>query len=222
MTRSALILLTFASLMWAPMNVAHADRDSAKQSRRAKRKAKAAAIKIATQAKRDYLVGKFAVALATYRRAYEVYPAPGLLFNIGQCHSKLKHWSMAIFSYQAYLRERPKTRNRPVVMELIRDAQAALAKEQDAKAARNKRPDRKAQNARQRQLDAQRARQRTLVTPALVTQTPGAQPVASPFYKKWWFWTTVGVVATSGTIIFATSSTTTVLPERSLGILDRR
>jgi len=243
MTRSVLVLVVFLGLVCLPSRESNAQKPAKQKPAKqkvakkkaakkkapkkrkttgAQKKAKAAAIKIAAAAKRDYLVGKFAEALVTYRKAYEVYPAPGLLFNIGQCHSKLKQWSMAIFSYQAYLRERPNTRNRPVVEELLRDARAALDKQQKDNAAAKERREAERRKLeaeeRQRREDERQAKQRKLLA-----QPPGTGTRnASPFYKKWWFWTTVGVVATSSTIIFATSGTNTVLPERSLGILDRR
>lgn len=175
--------------------------------------ARAKAKKVAAVAKRDYLLGKFSEALAGYKRAYDTYPAPGLLFNIGQCHSKLHNWDMAIFSYQAYLRERPKTPNRPVVEELLRDAQAAHDKAQrDAAAAKREKQRREREAEQRKQLAANR----------LVIPPPTPAPHAAPVYKRWWFWTAIGAVATSSVIIFAASGDTVVLPERSLGVLDRR
>lgn len=185
----------------------------AKQSDPAGKSAKAEAKKIAAAAKRDYLLGNFARALAAYKRAYDTYPAPGLLFNLGQCHSKLGNWEMAIFSYQAYLRERPDTKNRPVVEELLRDAQAARDKQKRAADAKRRDEERRKREAAERK---QRAKQ--LVTPP----RPVAVAKSTPVYKRWWFWTAVGAVATSSVIILATSGDTVVLPERSLGILDRR
>jgi len=175
--------------------------------------AKAKAKKIAAAAKRDYLLGKFTEALAGYTRAYDTYPAPGLLFNIGQCQSKLRNWDMAIFSYQAYLRERPNTPHRPVVEELLHDARAAHDKAQrDAEAAKREKQRREREAEQRKQLAAKR----------LVIPPPTAPPRPTPVYKRWWFWTAIGAVATSSVIIFAASSDTVVLPERSLGVLDRR
>src|SRR5215475_11209448 len=43
-------------------------------------------------ADREYKLGRFEQALAEYAAAYELYPVPALLFNIGQCHRYLRHF----------------------------------------------------------------------------------------------------------------------------------
>ncbi|HEY8927038.1 MAG TPA: tetratricopeptide repeat protein, partial [Polyangia bacterium] len=60
----------------------------------------------------QYKLGRFDEALEGYSRAYELVNAPGLLFNIGQCHKNLKSYERAIFFFQEYLREakRPERR----------------------------------------------------------------------------------------------------------------
>ena len=56
----------------------------------------------------DYKLARFEDALQDYSRAYELYPAPALLFNLGQCHRNLKNYERAIFFFEGYLREQPK------------------------------------------------------------------------------------------------------------------
>src|SRR5262245_45682748 len=53
--------------------------------------------KLATEADQSYKLGRFEVALAGFEKAYEIFPAPGLLFNIAQCHRALRHWERALF-----------------------------------------------------------------------------------------------------------------------------
>ena len=56
----------------------------------------------------DYKLARFEEALEDYTHAYELYPAPALLFNLGQCHRNLKNYERAIFFFEGYLREQPK------------------------------------------------------------------------------------------------------------------
>jgi tetratricopeptide (TPR) repeat protein len=76
----------------------------------------------------DYRLGRFAEALEEYTRAYELYPVPPLLFNIGQCHKNLRDFAKAKFFFEGYLRDDPKAWNRDLVEDLIREANAELAK----------------------------------------------------------------------------------------------
>jgi tetratricopeptide (TPR) repeat protein len=76
----------------------------------------------------DYRLARFPEALARYTRAYELYPVPALLFNIGQCHRNLKDYGKAIFFFEGYLRDAPTATNRALVEDLIRESRAELAK----------------------------------------------------------------------------------------------
>jgi tetratricopeptide (TPR) repeat protein len=81
-----------------------------------------------TAADIDYRLGRFADALAKYTRAYELYPVPELLFNIAQCHRNLKNYDKAIFFFEGYLRDLPQAPNHDLVIDLIRESKAELAK----------------------------------------------------------------------------------------------
>lgn len=82
-----------------------------------------------------YRLGRFDEALAGYTRAYERYPVPALLFNIGQCHKNLHDYAKAVFFFEGYLRDAPAATNRALVEDLIREARAELAKTAPAPAA---------------------------------------------------------------------------------------
>jgi len=75
----------------------------------------------------DYRLARFTEALGEYTKAYELYPVPALLFNIGQCHRNLKDYAKAIFFFEGYLRDAPAAPNRKLVEDLIRESQAGLA-----------------------------------------------------------------------------------------------
>lgn len=95
------------------------------------------------QATVEYDVGKFQEALDLYSKAYERYPMPALLFNIGQCHKLLKNYEREIFFFRGYLRAQPSAANRAAVEALIAEAQRQLedqrAQEAAAKAAEERR-----------------------------------------------------------------------------------
>jgi tetratricopeptide (TPR) repeat protein len=74
----------------------------------------------------DYRLGRFAAALDEYTTAYQLYPVPPLLFNIGQCHKNLGDHAKAIFFFEGYLRDAPAASNRALVEDLIRESRAAL------------------------------------------------------------------------------------------------
>ena len=74
----------------------------------------------------DYKLGRFTDALQKYSKAYELFPAAPLLFNIGQCHKNLKEYDKAIFFFEGYLRDDPTASNHELVQDLIRESKAGL------------------------------------------------------------------------------------------------
>ena len=84
----------------------------------------------------EYQVGNFNQALALYAKAYEAYPKPELLFDIGQCHRMRKDYERAIFFYQGYLRAKPDAPNRPLVEKLLDESSTALVARSKAEAAK--------------------------------------------------------------------------------------
>ena len=77
-----------------------------------------------------YKLARFDEALAKYSRAYELYQAPALLFNIAQCHKNLKQFEKAIFFYEGYLREAPGAPNRALVEDLLAESRRLLEQQQ--------------------------------------------------------------------------------------------
>src|SRR5215467_13642767 len=59
------------------------------------------------QARRNYNLGHFPVALAAFEKAYEDSGDSALLFNLAETHRQLGHTADAIRLYNAYLRELP-------------------------------------------------------------------------------------------------------------------
>jgi tetratricopeptide (TPR) repeat protein len=82
------------------------------------------------KSKIEYNAGEFEKALKDATEAYELEPAPGLLYNLGQCHRALHHWERAEFFYRGYLREKPDAPNREAVEALI--AQMVARQQEEA------------------------------------------------------------------------------------------
>jgi tetratricopeptide (TPR) repeat protein len=172
------------------------------------------------QGLKDYDLGRFKEALDEFSKAYELKALPGFLFNIAQCHRQMHRWERAAFFYRRYLdlsTRRPS--NEQVVKDLIaeceqkqteadakraQDAEEArkieLAKAEAQKADSEAAAKREEEARRQReeeqrkaaeQAAAQALAQSALTEPTLVEPLPPPTPV----YKKWWFWTAIGVVA---------------------------
>lgn len=74
--------------------------------------------------KRAYDTGRFDVAVTHFERAYEIKPAPLLLFNIGQCYRGLGDHEKAAFLFRRYLSEDPRSKERELVEGLIADSEA--------------------------------------------------------------------------------------------------
>lgn len=166
-------------------------------------------------AKRAYELGQFEQALAGYTDAYQRKSHPAILFNIAQCHRQLGNYERAAFFYRRYLAlsvTRPK--NAGVVEELIAEVesrkaaleQKAAAEVEEAKRLELARLDaEKAQAARReaeaearREEESRRQRELELARTselARINETSKTASTNSAFYKQWWFWTGVGVVA---------------------------
>ena len=114
-----------------------------------------------------FALGKFDEALNEYQEAFDAKPIPDFLFNIGQCYRNLGDYDQAIFSFKKYLKLEPDAPNKDAVEKLIAELE-----------------DKKERGDSQKLVGG--------------TGEHGPKPVvaeAKPFYKQWWFWTAVGVVA---------------------------
>ncbi|MCA9607517.1 MAG: hypothetical protein KC619_18045 [Myxococcales bacterium] len=88
--------------------------------------ARAEARRITQRATRHYEHHRYELALEGYQRAHGVYPVPGLLFNMAQCHRELGQHELAIQRLEQYLDERPDAPNRALVLDLLAESRAAL------------------------------------------------------------------------------------------------
>jgi tetratricopeptide (TPR) repeat protein len=145
-----------------------------------------------TKGENLFALGKFDEALEEYQSAFEAKSIPGFLFNIGQCYRNLGDLDQAIFSFRKYLTLQPDAPNASSVESLIKELEDTKARENGARLIGDK---------RNKRMDPEK---------------PPPEK-ARPIYKKWWFWTGVGVVAVAGGTTAYLLSRGSDAPSTSLG-----
>jgi tetratricopeptide (TPR) repeat protein len=143
-----------------------------------------------------YDLGEYREALANFKEAYREYEEPTFLFNIAQCHRQLNEHELAIRFYRTYLNRLPGAPNREEVRTTIAKLELTMAEEKAAKSA-----------PPQGTMPAPEAGHAAAPEPAVAAPSPApaasvevvaAPPRKTPVYKKWWLWTTIGVVVAAG------------------------
>jgi tetratricopeptide (TPR) repeat protein len=79
----------------------------------------------------EYNLGHFTEAITQFEKAYEIDPAPILLFNIGQCHRQTGNKERALFFYRRYLEQNPKADNRNDVENRMAELERSIKEEKD-------------------------------------------------------------------------------------------
>jgi tetratricopeptide (TPR) repeat protein len=165
------------------------------------------------QAVSHYNLDEYAPALAEFREAYRLKPDPSFLFNIAQCHRKLGENTEALDFYRKYLRSLPDAPNRPDVERMIAELRARGV-EADAAAAAAAAPSVPIAPvpAPTEAPAAGPADSLTIGSPpadAVILAPPAPEPGHTPVYRRWWFWTALGVVAAGAVVtgvVLASSS----------------
>jgi len=85
---------------------------------------------------KQYDLGDFDAAIKKFEEAYQIFPNPDILFNLGQAHRKTKSYDRAIHYFRTFLRYKPAAPNRDVVESLIAELEGLIAAEK----ASNERP----------------------------------------------------------------------------------
>ena len=228
-------LLTVTAIALAPATAAA---ESAQE--------RAAAREHTRQAQVHYNLGRFDEALDEYSTAYELFPHPAFLFNIGQCHRELGNHDRALFFFEGYLREMPEAPNRQLVLELIADCQQALEQRGPPD---EEPPDAGVGDASvgetgegdvadagpagegDADLDAEAATTTEVEAGEVALELPPPeeppQPASRPIYRRWWFWTILGVLVAGGVaggVVAGVSANnpTVVPPSGSAGTVDWR
>lgn len=185
---------------------------------------------IAADATQHYNMGRFDRALERYQEAYEVFAAPQLLFNLGQCFRELGNHERAVFYFERFLEQMPDAPNVETVRGLIVDVRAEMereaAREEERRRAEEERErlrlqhERELREAELRARSAERDRERDLDS-SLGGERRDDEGVA----QKWWFWTILAGVVVAGAGVglgVGLSNRDTVLPSGSLGTVDAR
>jgi tetratricopeptide (TPR) repeat protein len=156
--------------------------------------------KLYQQGAKEYRLGHFRRALTRFRSALALTEGrPSLLFNIAQCYRQLGTRRQAIFYYKLYLSEFERLNPGEAVVPYAAEVRVHLRRleaETTAPATKFK--------ASPAPATATRLRAPPVTEAPRSHDTPAPGPTHSPFYKRWWFWTIVGVVvagATTATVI---------------------
>jgi tetratricopeptide (TPR) repeat protein len=134
-----------------------------------------------------YNLSDFKSALDGFKEAYLDYPDPSFLFNIGQCQRQLGDKQNALLSYKAYLREADSAPNRDEVTALVRNLEQSI---RDDELARRGKPE--------GAMAPKEPSEPSLVSGGVAASTTTTPPPSKPVYKRWWLWTTVGLVVVAG------------------------
>ncbi len=82
----------------------------------------------------EFNLGHFAESAALFEKAYQLDPAPVLLFNMGQCHRRLGNNDRALFFYRRYLEQAPaQAPERHEVEQRIADLERSIRDQADLK-----------------------------------------------------------------------------------------
>ena len=132
-------------------------------------------------ARKHFDQGNYQAAATAYEKAYKASPQPEYLYNLGQCHKRIKdlaHQEKASHALQSYLRAKPSAANKAEVVQEIEELKERI-----------------------QVLRATRPAGPTALNDILLL--PTGQPAAAetvPLYKKWWLWTAVGVIVAGAAV----------------------
>jgi tetratricopeptide (TPR) repeat protein len=79
--------------------------------------------------RKRFALRRFRSALVSFKKAYELLPLSGFLFNLGQCYRFLGDCKMAVFYYSGFVRANPGTPDSLFVSKLLERCKARLAGE---------------------------------------------------------------------------------------------
>lgn len=192
MTR--ILVLTLALVTLAPtVRLAHANDPAERAARR-----------YYERGQKLFNLQRFEDALEQYQKAFDAKPIPDFLFNIGQCQRNLGDYEAAIFSFKRFLKLDPEAPNREKVEALIADLEERI-EEGESRKFGFERKKRRGGDDDDDDDDDDSDRERE----------PGT--VASPVYKKWWFWTGVAVVGVVGGVGIYAATRPDGPPDTGLG-----
>jgi len=177
--------------------------------------AEAQAKRIAIDGKKAFDTGDFATAIVRYEDAYKLKAAPGLLFNLGQCHRKAGEFEKALSYFKRYLETGPPQAQATATAQVITEVQAQLDAEQERRRTED------AAKADELRVAAARAEADAAAKKLQLELTRREElppPPPPPITSRWWFWAGIaGVVAagvaTTAVVATAPKPTMTTFPD---------
>jgi len=183
-------------------------------------------------AMRHYNIGEFGLAASKFIDAYKAMPDPTFLYNAAQAYRLGGQHQKALFFYKSYLRDAPNAPNREEVEKRIEQLKQIQEPPSDAQTPKgtgpvdpnvvpkgngdttpkgngDTTPKGNGDTTPKGNGDTSKGKIDTTVpdsavdtTPVLVDHGGGSKPI----YKKWWFWTGVGVVAVGAVAVVVLTS----------------
>ena len=166
-----------------------------------------------------YDIKEFSEALTEFKNAYRVVQDPAFLFNIAQCYRKLGQDVEALDYYRNYVRRFPTAANRAEVDRRIQEIERELETKPhptNPPPNHDQKPDSHPVTPITPTNPIGPPPQNGTSTggppnlappppsdssPTMVTATPSRPEESPPLYKRWWFWTGVGVVVATGAAV---------------------
>lgn len=210
-TPSSVRLLVLA--VWLGTTLARADAVDAEAKR------------LALEGKKAFDTQDFETAIARYNDAYKRKPAPGLLFNLGQCYRKTGELETALSYFKRYLETNPPAAQAKATEVVVAEVQAQLDEKraaEEAEAARVRAAEEAERRAKADELrvaaakaEAEAAAQKLQLE--LTRRNEAAPAPPPPVTTRWWFWAGLAAVVAGGTAaaVVATSPrpTATTFPD---------
>ncbi len=148
-----------------------------------------------SKAKEYFNLGQFLDAAREYERAYHISKLPEFLYNLGQCYkrqadleynrpsSDLEYKEKAVHYIESYLNNVASIPNRE---DIVREVETIKQRLQQLR--------------EQIKTDENRQKNQTLALQlAQRSERDNTTVTSTPFYRRWWFWTAVGVVVAGTT-----------------------
>jgi tetratricopeptide (TPR) repeat protein len=140
------------------------------------------------QGAKDYRLSNFREALTAFKKALALENKPSTILNVAQCHRQLGERERALFYYRLYLTEWERA-NPDKPSPYLEEVEGHI-KQLTVTLEREKRP-----VVPPERVEPPAASRVALTVPSTQPAPPPADtPVRRPIYKRWWFWTAIGLV----------------------------
>ena len=113
MTRRLWALVLSVLLIFAPMPLAAQSQDDLSEAQQQQ------LVKLIESGKAAYERGEFEASLAEFRKAYDLYQHPDIIYRIALCHERLGEDREAVRYYRLFLAEAPNAPDRPKIEKTI-------------------------------------------------------------------------------------------------------